>query len=416
MLGAPPPTEPSPLKRPEFRRLLGISVTVALGYGLIVPVLPLYARSFHVGLAAVGAVQLVFGLTRFSCGLAAGVGVDRFGERTATMGGLLIVAASSYAAALATTFPQLIVARGFGGAGSALFINGMMSRILRIIEPAAMGRASGAFRASFLVGIGAGPALGGVLAKYGGFSAPFYVYGTGLLVAATITWFVMAGQAQLPDTARRSPLHALRAARPMFTDLRYVVALLATTAGWWAVSGPAQTIGAVFAQQRLGFGKDTIGFAITALSAGELVILLVAGRLADRYGRRAVMVPALLVTGVATALIGQTPAAPWSFFVLMVALGCGVSASGVAAGGLLADSIPRTGSGAAVGLNQMAGDLGFLLSPTTIGVLAEHTSFALAYAVGAVPAALVTVPALKLPAPPPRPEAEATLEPAQPVG
>ena len=256
-----------PLKRRDFRRLLAISITVALGFGMIVPVLPLFAKSFGVGLAAIGLVQLVFGLTRFSFGLVGGLVVDRFGERACTMAGLLIVAASSYAIGFSSSFPQLVLARGFGGAGSALFINGLMNRILRIIEPAAMGRATGAFRSSFLIGIGAGPVLGGVVAKHFGLTAPFHFYATGLLAATAIAWIVMggtipgtsdghAGEEAPPTGQPRNPLEALRAARPLLGDLRYLIALSATFVGWWTISGPTQVVGVVFGREELGLSEE----------------------------------------------------------------------------------------------------------------------------------------------------------------
>ncbi|MDQ3963420.1 MAG: MFS transporter [Actinomycetota bacterium] len=386
-----------PLRRPEFRNLLAISITVALGFGMVIPVLPLYARSFGVGIALIGLIQFVFGLTRFSFGLVGGLVVDRFGERACTIAGLLIVSASSYAAGFAESFPQLVLARGFGGAGSALFIGGLMNRILRIIEPEAMGRATGAFRSSFLVGIGLGPLFGGVIAQRFGLAAPFHIYGTGLLVASAIAWVVMAGEVER-DAERRSPMDALRAAKPLFSDTRYVVALLATFVGWWSISGAAQTIGPLFADSRLGFSEQEIGFAVTLLAVGEIGILFVAGRLADRIGRRAVLIPSLALTGVATALMGQIEALPWAYFPLMVAIGAGIAAGGVAAGALMADSIPRSGSGAAVGVNQMAGDIGYLIAPTALGALAQGMSFQVAYLAGAVPAALVCLAAFRLPA------------------
>ncbi|CAN5698602.1 MFS transporter [soil metagenome] len=386
-----------PLRRPEFRRLLLISITVALGFGMLIPILPLYASSFGVGLAAIGLVQTVFGLTRFSFGLVGGLVVDRFGERASTIAGLLIVSASSYAAGFAETFPQLVAARGFGGVGSALFIAGLMNRILRIIEPEAMSRATGSFRSSFLVGIAAGPALGGLLSKSFGLTAPFFFYATGLLVASVIAWFVMAGEA-LERKPRRSPLEALRAAKPFMLDFRYVLALAATFAGWWIISGPAQNLGPVFATTRLGFSSEQVGYATTMLAAGELLVLLVSGRAADTYGRRAVLLPSMAVSAVATVALGQIEGAPWLYFPIMAALGAGIAASSVAAGGLLADSVPKGGSGAAVGVNQMAGDLGYLIAPTAIGSLAQATSFSTAYIAAAVPAVAVFVAAAKAPA------------------
>ena len=398
--GAAATQAPSPLRNPAFRNLLAISITVAIGFGMVIPVLPNFARSFGVSLAVIGLVQLVFGLTRFSFGLVGGLVVDRFGDRASVVAGLLIVALSSYAAGFSQSFGQLVAARGFGGAGSALFIAGLMNRIIRTIDPAAMGRATGQFRSSFLVGIGIGPFIGGVVAASFGIAAPFHFYATGLLVATVIAWFVMRGQAAERTAERRAPLEALRAAAPLMHDRRYVLALATTLVGWWALSGPAQVIGPVLAREELGFSTEVIGLAVTMLAVGEILILLVAGRAADRFGRKVVIAPSLVLTAVAVALLGQSTAAPWTYFPLMIGIGAGVAAGGAASGGLLADSIrARTsgGSGAAVGVNQMAGDLGYLLAPTVVGVIAESQGFGLAYIVGAIPAALVFLWSLALP-------------------
>ena len=387
----------SPLKRPDFRRMLAISITVALGFGMVIPVLPDYARSFGVTAAVAGLVQFVFGFTRFSFGLGAGLVVDRFGERATTMAGILIVALSSYAMGFAQTFPQLVAARGFGGVGSAMFITGLMARILRIIEPSAMGRATGTFRASFLVGTAMGPLMGGVVAEAFGNTAVFHIYATGLLIATVIAYFVMTGAPGGSAEKKRSPMESLRAAKPLLRDPRYIAALAATFAGWWTLSGPAQFVGTLFAEDVLDFSKSTIGLAFTLLAAGELAVLFMAGRAADRYGRKAVMVPALAIAAVCVALIGQTEPVPWAFFPLMMAVGAGIAASGAAGGGLLADAIPRTGSGAAIGVNQMAGDLGYMVAPSALGGMAEGISFQGAYVLGALPAALGCALALRLP-------------------
>ncbi|MDQ3941423.1 MAG: MFS transporter [Actinomycetota bacterium] len=407
----------SPWRRPDFVKLFGVSITVALGFGMVIPALPLFADSFGVGLALLGLVQLVFGLTRFSFGLVAGLMVDRFGDRACTMTGLLVVAVSSYAVGFSQNFTQLVLARGFGGAGSALFIAGLMNRILRIIEPEAMGRATGAFRSSFLVGIVFGPALGGFVVSRLGVEAVFHLYATGLLVATAIAWVVMSGQGAAATQDRKSPLDALRAARPLFGDIRYVVGLLATLVGWWTLSGPTQIVGTIYARDRLGFTPDQIGLALTTLAIGEaLVVIFLAGPATDRFGRRAVLVPSLLIVAVATAALGQIEGFPAAYFPLMLLIGTGVAAGATAAGGLLADSIPRGGSGAAVGVNQMAGDLGYLIAPVAVGFVAQEAGFGMAYLIGALPAALVFFASLRLPRQISARREQPTAEPHAPVG
>ncbi|MDQ3953056.1 MAG: MFS transporter, partial [Actinomycetota bacterium] len=258
-------------------------------------------------------------------------------------------------------------------------------------------RATGAFRSSFLVGIGAGPVFGGVIADRFGLAAPFHFYATGLIVAAAIAWVVMAGEQGIGEGERKTPVQALREAAPLMRDYRYVIALLATLVGWWTISGPAQVVGPIFAEDVLGLSEGQIGLAVTMLSVGEILILFAAGKAADAFGRRAVLVPSLAVTAVATALLGRIETTPLAYYPLMVALGASIAAGGTAAGGLLADSIPRSGSGAAVGVNQMAGDLGYLTSPTAIGAVADAASYRTAYLVGALPAAAAFLAALKLP-------------------
>jgi MFS family permease len=63
----------------------------------------------------------------------------------------------------------------------------------------------------------------------------------------------------------------------------------------------------------------------------------------------------------------------------------------------MADSLPPGGSGAAVGVNQMAGDLGYLIAPISCLWLADHSGFGIAYLFGALPAAAVFFVALRLP-------------------
>ena len=364
---------------------------------MIVPVFPVFARSFGVGLAAIGLVQMVFGLTRFSFGLVGGLVVDRFGDRTCTMAGLMIVCISSYAVGFSQNFTQFVLARGFGGAGSALFIAGLMNRILRIIEPEAMGRATGAFRTSFLIGIASGPLLGGAISEWLGLRAPFHIYATGLILATVIAYVVMRGEARDIETEKKKPLEALRAAKPLFGDVRYVVALLATFVGWWTISGPTQVIGVVYAREELLLSGFHVAMALTMLALGEIAVLYVVGKAADTFGRRAVLAPSLAVVAIATALLGQIQELSWAFFPLTLVIGAGIAAGSTASGGLLADSIPKGGSGTAVGVNQMAGDLGYLLSPTAVGALAEGTSYQTAYFAAAVPAAVVFFASLRLP-------------------
>src|SRR5699024_5893942 len=112
------------------------------------------------------------------------------GERRGLFVGIAVVAVSSLLAGLAQSYPQLLVLRGVGGVGSALFGVGAMSLVLRVAGRQIRGRAMGTYRMGFLVGGIAGPALGGAVLGIS-LRAPFFLYaGTLALAAAVVLLFV----------------------------------------------------------------------------------------------------------------------------------------------------------------------------------------------------------------------------------
>src|SRR4051794_41590869 len=96
---------------------------VALGFGLVAPALPLFAREFGVGKAAAGAVVSAFAFMRLVMAPFVGRLVNAFGERVMLATGIGVVAVSSLLAGLAQSYWQLLVLRGAGGAGS-VFVSG----------------------------------------------------------------------------------------------------------------------------------------------------------------------------------------------------------------------------------------------------------------------------------------------------
>ena len=79
----------------EIKVLIASAFVIAIGFGLISPVLPAYARSFDVGVAAASVVVSIFAFFRLLGAPGSGVLVARLGERWVYMTGLCVVAASS---------------------------------------------------------------------------------------------------------------------------------------------------------------------------------------------------------------------------------------------------------------------------------------------------------------------------------
>jgi DHA1 family multidrug resistance protein-like MFS transporter len=136
----------------EVGVLAAVAVAVAIGFGVVAPAIPEFARSFGVGKTAAGAVISAFALMRFVSALAGGRLVDAFGERVILSTGIGIVAVSTGLAGLSQSYEQLLVLRGIGGVGSAMFTIAATALLFRVVDGRSRGRATGLFQSGFLIG------------------------------------------------------------------------------------------------------------------------------------------------------------------------------------------------------------------------------------------------------------------------
>jgi DHA1 family multidrug resistance protein-like MFS transporter len=137
-------------KLPRDVLVLGVvAFFVMVGFGVVVPVLPVYVRSFGVGYLEVGAVVSAFAVMRLVANPFVGKLVDWAGERAILATGIGIVAASSAFVGLAETYPQVLILRGLGGIGSAMFSVSAMTLLLGSTPAHIRGRAVGFYQGGF---------------------------------------------------------------------------------------------------------------------------------------------------------------------------------------------------------------------------------------------------------------------------
>ena len=99
----------------EIRILIAAAFIIAIGFGIITPVLPQYAKSFGVGAFGVSAVVSIFGLARLLLAPLSGRATMRFGESGVYITGVSIVGLSMFFVAFAQTYPQLLILRYVAG-------------------------------------------------------------------------------------------------------------------------------------------------------------------------------------------------------------------------------------------------------------------------------------------------------------
>ncbi len=370
----------------EVRALIGVAFMVALGYGVVAPALPLFARQFGVGKAAAAAVISAFALMRLVTAPFVGRLVNALGERVMLATGIGVVAVSSLLAGFAQTYWQLLVLRGVGGVGSIMFSVSAASLLVRVTPSHLRGRAQGAWAGAFLVGMIAGPAVGTVATF--SLRAPFFLYAGTLVIAGGL------GLGSL----RRSELAARQQVRgdplPLRTALRsraYLAALLASFAGDWAIVGSRAAIVPQFVTDRLGLGSSWVYVAFLVVSVVSGALLLPFGRIADSRGRRPVMMGGLVLGAVGFALLPAVPHLA-GLLVAMALLGAAGAADSVAPGAVMGDVVGGRG-GTVVAVFQMSGDLGAVIGPVMAGWIADAHGYGASFGVAAL-IALAPIPAV----------------------
>jgi ACDE family multidrug resistance protein len=360
--------------------LIAANAVAALGYGVVSPVLPAFARTFGVSMGAVTFAIIVFSVMRLCFAPPSGLLVQRLGEQRVYLAGLLIVSVSTGVSAFVQNYWQLVLFRAIGGIGSTMFFISALGLMIRISPADARGRVAGLFATSFLIGSVAGPLVGSLTAGLG-LRAPFLIYGVAVLITAIVVFYSLR-RSTLGAPAEHTELAVT--VRAALRHRAYRAALVSNFATGWAVFGLRMAVVPLFISDVLGRGPRMTGLALGVFALGNLVVVLPSGHLSDRIGRRALLIGGLFACGLATIWLGAASSVP----VFLVAAFVGGAASGVFASpqqAAIADilgSAARTGT--AVATFQMMVDLGAIVGSMAVGQIAEHLSFGWGFAVSGV--------------------------------
>ena len=380
---------------PEVAVLTAVAFSVALGFGVVAPAIPLFAKEFGVSNFAAGAVVSVFALVRFASAPVAGRLVNRLGERWVLATGIGIVGVSSLLAGFAGSYAQLLVLRGVGGFGSAMFTVSSFALLLRVVGPDQRGRAAGTYQTGFLLGGIAGPAFGGPLTAWS-LRAPFFVYAVTLLVAGGVA-VVFLARTHLREhevaagTADVAPTRLATAVR----SPAYRAAVANNFAVGWAVFGVRSSLIPLFVVEGLRLSAAWTGAGLVLSAVVQALVLIPAGRLADTRGRRPFLragAAVAMAAGVVLAVAGGAP-----LFLLGMALyGTGSALLGVSSAAVVGDVIGGRG-GTPVAAFQMASDAGAFTGPLVAGALADAASFEVAFLATAAVSGLAFATTLVMP-------------------
>ncbi|QUD87483.1 MFS transporter [Phenylobacterium montanum] len=376
-----------------FYTLLSVMFINMLGFGVVVPLLPFFAKSFHAGPLEIALIFSAYSMGSFFGEPFWGRLSDRIGRKPLLISTLIGNCLCYGLLAFAPNVWFAFFIRLFGGmaAGNGSVVQGY---IADVTEPDDRAQYMARLGASYNIGFIVGPFIGGILASPGagsiGFKIPLLVASSfGGLAALGVTLFVRESRQRRPAIVRVPrpwEMFGYAARHPVIGQL-----ILLTFVVGVAFTGIESTFG-LWAQHRFGWQPRDVGmvFGVTG-AVSALSQFFVTGPLSRRYGEAR-----MLAVGMAgTALcIGLQPLSDGRFLTygLMALMAMFQSVAFPNSGALMSRSIDENNQGQIMGLNNASGAIARVVGPAAALQLFDSLNVNAPFFMGA----LIVAPAIFL--------------------
>jgi predicted MFS family arabinose efflux permease len=350
-----------------------------LGFGMVIPVMPLYAERLGASDASVGWLSTVYSLMQIVFSPIWGRLSDRVGRRPVLLVSIAMTAAAFAMYGASTSFLGLLASRAFAGAATA---NIAIARafVADVTPPEGRAKGMGIIGAAFGLGFVLGPALGGFLSGYS-LSLPPYAAAALAAVNGVAAFFVLPEPEEraVREQARRSRFAAFfsEMRRPGIRRLTWIFGLTVL-----AFSAMEATY-ALLVTKRYGFDTEHTSYLFAYI--GVLVVIVqggLIGRLTRAYGEKTLLVAGLALQAVALVAL---PFAGGKAGLLLatapLAIGSGLSQPSLAS--LLSRSARVDDQGGTLGIGESAGAVGRVLGPVSGTWTFANVAIAFPYLVGA---------------------------------
>ena len=366
--------------------------TVAMdmvGFGIMLPVLPLYAEDFGASPAMAAAVIAVFSAAQMVAAPLWGRLSDRIGRKPVLIAALIGSSIGSLVTGLAGVLWVLFLGRVLDGASGSSYAVGQAA-VADMAEPEDRPRLLGLLAAAFGVGFVAGPLIGSI-AALGGRQLPFFV------AAALTAGNAIVALVRLPSGRKSAPASAPKPGRLALWGAsgpgvrRLAVLSLVAMAGF---AGFEATFAMLVERRFPDVGDPTVYGLFAAI--GVLMVLVqtrIVGPVNARLGTRSALRAALSL--VAAGMVVLAMGGGWAgLAVALVLLVVGQGVFGPTLSNATVETVGADGRGSALGLQQSAGALGRIIGPLLAGVLFGRVAVGAPYLVAAALAlaALAVVP------------------------
>jgi MFS family permease len=337
-----------------------------VGFGIVIPVLPLYAERFHATPVAIGWLTGIYSGMQILFTPLLGRLSDRFGRRPVLMLSIAGTALGFALMGIGNSLALLFVARIIAGVtGGNISIP--QAYIADVTSAETRSKHMGMIGAAFGLGFTFGPLIGGIMSRIS-YGAPFW-FAAGLSVLNVLLIYLLLPES-LPREHRARP-HAREPLVQVFRHSRGGLFATVVAAYFFLIAGFSimNTLFALFTEKRFGYDARANGYLFgfvgitTVIVQGGLI-----GRLVKIFGETALARTGMLLTTVSLGFLPFTRGLTSLLFVCAgLSIGTGLSTPPL--NGLASQMIERSWQGRAMGVLQSSGSLARLLGPLLGGWL-----------------------------------------------
>jgi len=357
--------------------ILGLCIfSSMLGAGIVAPLLPLYAESLGATGIWMGVIFAGFAISRIVLTPVFGRLSDRRGRKPFISIGLILYAIISFGFIWVSSVPQLALMRFLHGAAGAMIIPIAQAYIGDICPEGEEGRWMGYAHAAFFTGFGFGPLMGGVLTEHFGMDIAFLTMGSLNLLAFFIAVTF------LPEVDRKK----LAASPPLsfrrMSSSSIVKGIFSFRLGFSLSRAGFVVFLPIFAAMYLGLSLSLVGVLLAIHFLLRSLLGIPAGRVADRFNRRTLVVIGGLISLVYLALIPLMQDF-WQLLVLCVFGSLGGAIAHTAAMAMAVEEGRKFGMGSIMAIFAVALSLGMAIGPILSGVIADFLNISSVFYFGA---------------------------------
>lgn len=362
--------------------------TIWLGFGALLPILPIYFTRHGVDLPTLGIVVAAWPAARLVGEPVFGWVADRSSRKKMMVIGLVLAAGVAVLPLLVVGPIAFVTFRALAGLCASIYDPAARGYLVDANPPERQGETFGYYGAAQMGGFMIGPAIGGVAAAITGEpTVVFWVAGVALAISALLVAALVRDIAHVPHLRPAPPVATAGPDAPDAPDApngagaaaspsggrilnRLLVAAIAFNVGSFFAGGSYEVVWSLYLTS-LGAGLDAVGLSFATFSLPVLLLSPFTGRYIDRRGGFIALVAGMAGIAVCGALYTVIPSV---LFVVLLGLieGTAFAFASPALYMLVARASPPGRSSTAQGLFGAAGTIGTIVASVGAGMLAEQ--------------------------------------------